>query len=302
MKASLLLVDDEERILRSLTMLFRPLYNVVATTDAHAAIEHVRNQRVHVIVSDQRMPTMRGAELLRRVKELSPNTMRVLLTGYSELDAIVASVNEGEVFRFVSKPWDGAELKRTVEQAAGIASALFEAAATPVAAAAGLALPGEGILVMDDDPATAGLVREAAPPGTVVHAAASIDAAFALLEQHRIGVVISELQVGQEPAAVALKLLKAQHPEVVTVVLTPFQDTQVLIELINQGQIYRYLPKPTRRVALSISLASALRQHRALRGAPALRRAHAVEQARAGDAAGLAGRVLGYLARLRVAG
>ena len=105
-KPTLLLIDDEERILRSLAMLFRGSYQVHATVDPHEAIALVERERVHVVVSDQRMPVMRGADLLREVRSRSPNSMRILLTGYSELDAVVSSVNEGEIFRFVQKPWD----------------------------------------------------------------------------------------------------------------------------------------------------------------------------------------------------
>ena len=137
-KPSLLLVDDEERILRSLAMLFRGQYLLHTTTDARQALEIVARQQIHVVVSDQKMPVMRGADLLREVKERSPNTMRILLTGYSELDAIIASVNEGEIFRYVNKPWDAAELRTTVDQAAQIAYALYSAAPSepaPVTAA-----------------------------------------------------------------------------------------------------------------------------------------------------------------------
>lgn len=294
-RPNLLLVDDEERILRSLALLFRPRYNVTATVDAFAAIEHVRGQPVHVVVSDQRMPQMRGADLLRQVREISPNTMRLLLTGYSELDAVVASVNEGEVFRFIHKPWDAAALRGTVDEAAGIAQALFTApAATPGPTAA-----GDGVLVVDDDPSVFDTVKAIVEPGTPVHAAATLDQAFATLERHAIGVVISEMFVSREPAALALKLLKARHPEVVTIVLTPFQDTRLFVELINEGQVYRFLPKPVRRGPLGMNIASALRQHRILRATPQRRLAHAVQAARATEDAGLAGRVLGYLARLR---
>src|SRR5690606_36524155 len=95
------------------------------------------------------------------------------------------------------------------------------------------------------------------------------------------------------------KLLKAQHPEVVAIVLTPFQDVAVFIGLINQGQVYRLLPKPLRRGAFSMSIASALRQHRALRTAPKLREAHKVEQLRAPEEVSVAGRVMGFLSRIR---
>lgn len=306
-KPKLVLVDDEERILRSLAMLFRADYNVFATTDANLALEHIRQNPTHVIVSDQRMPVMRGADLLRHVRESSPNTMRLLLTGYSELDAIVASINEGEVFRFINKPWDGQELKDTVRQAAEIASHLFSARPTVVPPVVTLTENGqfiaprshEGLLVIDDDADVVKAIREIVGESQPVHWATSLDEAFKFLEMYSIGVVISDLFVNKEPVALMLKMLKQQHPEVVTLVLTPFQDTTVLVGLINQGQVFRVLPKPIRRGPLGMSIASSLRHHRHLLKAPALRKTHAVERIRQPGDANLAIRVMSYLSRLR---
>lgn len=306
-KPDLVLVDDEERILRSLAMLFRAHYNVYTTTDARDALQYIRDHRVHVIVSDQRMPIMRGADLLREVRNVSPNTMRLLLTGYSELEAIVASVNEGEVFRFINKPWDASDLKQTVNQAAEISFNLFNSypqalAPTDVMTETGsfvAAASTEGILVIDDDAEVVKAVREIVGPAQAVHWASSLDQAFALLAEHDIGVVISELFVQREPIALALKMLKAQHPEVVSIVMTPFQDTTVLIGLINQGQVFRFLPKPIRRGPLGMNIASALRHHRALKSAPALRAVHNVEPLRQIEDSTVATRVMGFLGRLR---
>lgn len=307
-KPNLVLVDDEERILRSLAMLFRPHYNLFTTTDARIALEHIRNQQTHVIVSDQRMPIMRGADLLREVKDVSPNTMRLLLTGYSELEAVVASVNEGEVFRFINKPWDASELKATVDQAAEIALHLFSSkpsVAPPVTTFTETGnfiapLPSEGILVIDDDSEVTKAVQEIVGPLQPVYWASNLEQAFEMLSEFNIGVVISELFVRKEPIALALKMLKAQHPEVVTIVMTPFQDTTILIGLINQGQVYRFLPKPIRRGPLGMNIASALRHHRSLKSSPQLLSAHRVESVRnLADDNGMATRVIGFLGRLR---
>lgn len=317
-KPTLLLIDDEERILRSLAMLFRGDYRLHATTDPHEALAIVAREPVHVIVSDQRMPVMRGAELLRQVREKSPNTMRLLLTGYSELEAVVASVNEGEIFRFINKPWDAAELRDTVRQAADISRALM--AAGPVAppqplftetgsfvAPVAMALPGkqpapgETLLVIDDDAEVVQAVQEIVGPSMSVLWAQTLDAAMAAIEQHDIAVIVSELVVKRETVTPLLKLLKAQHPEVVTLVLTPFQDVSVFIGLINQGQVYRLLPKPVRRGPLGMNIASALRHHRALRDAPKLRAAYQVEKMRQPEEASgsVANRVMGLLSRIR---
>jgi len=301
-KPLVLLIDDEERILRSLAMLLRPYFRIIATTDPAEALAAVSRERVHVIVSDQKMPLMRGAELLREVRQRSPETMRILLTGYSELDAIMASVNEGEIFRYVNKPWDGAELRATVEQAAAIALASeglrdsFAATETP---SAPQAPTNAGILVLDDDRAVFDAVREIVGNGAAVVHATSLEGAFAALERDRIGIIVSELGVGGEDLAPALKLLKAQHPEVVTIVLTPFADTSVLIDLINEGQIFRVLPKPVRRGPLSMSIASAQRQQRVLSASPQLRQRHQVAPMRRPEETRVASRVMGLLGRLR---
>jgi serine/threonine-protein kinase len=231
--------------------------------------------------------------------------MRLLLTGYSELDAVVASVNEGEIFRFINKPWDAQELKNTVQQAADISAQLFGAGTqvppAPLQTETGsfVAPSNEGILVLDDDEEIARSIGDIVGASQAVHWARSVDEALSLLSVHDIGVVVSELVVGAESVTALLKLLKAQHPEVVTLVLTPFQDVTVFIGLINQGQVYRLLPKPLRRGPLSMSLASALRHHRMLKNSPGLIRTQAVETLRAPEELGVATRLMGVLGRIR---
>lgn len=300
-KRSLLLVDDEERILRSLSMLLRGPYEVLATSDPSEALGIVGQRLVHVVLSDQKMPRMRGVDLLRQVREVSPNTMRLLLTGYSELDSIVASVNEGEIFRFISKPWDTQELRATVAQAADIAAELFASGAPPAAAddAGILAQGAEGILVVDDDAEVIHAVREIIAGTRPVYGAQSLEQAFERLSRYRVGVVVSELTLGRQNISVMLKLLKSEYPEIVTIVMTSFQDTGVLIGLINQGQVFRFLPKPVRRGPLGMNLNSALRHHELLKASPIRRAAHGVEKPREPDDLSLSQRLLGVLNRFR---
>ena len=315
-KPCLLLVDDEERILRSLAMLFRGQYELRTTTDAHEALRIVERETVHVIVSDQKMPIMRGADLLRQIKEKSPSTMRLLLTGYSELDAVVASVNEGEIFRFINKPWDAQELRATVAQAADIALASFAAPpeaintfinVQPFAPGNTQPIPAfapapasEQILVVDDDPEIARVIQEIAGPQQPVLWARSIDEAFARIAQDNIGVVIAEIEVGGERFTGALKALKRQYPEIVSMVITPFNDASTLIGLINEGQIYRLIPKPIRRGPLTMNIASALKHRLTLKTAPrAITQRYAVQTVKTEEDLGIASRVMGLLSRLR---
>ena len=109
----ILLVDDETRILRALKALFRDC-GVAVTTDAVNAAKIARAHDVDVVICDQRMPAMTGVEVLRELRTLHPRAIRLLLTGYSDLKAVLGSVNEGEVWRFVNKPWNNAELRALV--------------------------------------------------------------------------------------------------------------------------------------------------------------------------------------------
>ena len=122
-KPTLLFVDDEERIVNLLRTMFRSEYQVLTATSGKEALEILAKHRVEVLVSDQRMPGMLGVELLAEARKRSPATMRILLTGYSDLAAIVGSVNDGEVFRFINKPWNHEEIKTIIRAAAEAALA-----------------------------------------------------------------------------------------------------------------------------------------------------------------------------------
>ena len=120
-KPSLLFVDDERAILTALRVVFRSGYDVTVTTDGFEAIEFLKVRKFHVIVSDQRMPGITGVEVLREARDLSPDTVRILLTGHSDTDAIVGAINDVEVHRFLQKPWDNKRLKRVVDEAIALA-------------------------------------------------------------------------------------------------------------------------------------------------------------------------------------
>lgn len=296
-RATVLFIDDEERILRSVGMLFRAEYRVLTTTDPEEALRILAQERVDVIVSDQRMPAMRGVELLRQAREISPASMRLLLTGYSELEAVVRSVNEGEIFRFIHKPWHPQALKDTVRTAAEIARDQRVAEASQQASSVQpIASTEGGIMVLDADPRTSALVRSAMDNAVPVWAAENLDAALDILAARPVRVLVSEVEVDGEDISAILKAVKREVPDLVTLVATSFQDTNVLIELINQGQIFRFLPKPLRRGMLALSLRSAGAQAQRLRDMPLLRRRYAPEQTTPAKPAARAG---AFLARLR---
>ncbi|MBQ0958638.1 EAL domain-containing protein [Ideonella sp. 4Y11] len=115
---TLLLVDDEENILSSLRRLFRrDGYKLLTATSGEQALALLATTEVDVIVSDQRMPGMAGVDFLRRAKELWPDTIRMTLSGFTDLQTIIDAVNEGAVFKFLTKPWDDDRLREHVAQA-----------------------------------------------------------------------------------------------------------------------------------------------------------------------------------------
>lgn len=115
-----LFVDDEQRVLNSMRIMFRRRFETYFASDGPSALEIVRHNDIDVVVADHRMPQMTGVEVLTAVRALSPRTVRILLTGYADLDAIEGSINEGEVFRFLTKPCAPAQLRATLDLAAEV--------------------------------------------------------------------------------------------------------------------------------------------------------------------------------------
>lgn len=307
-KPTVLLVDDEERVLRSLSLLFRPHFQVLTTTNGYEAERLVRERRVHVIVSDQRMPIMEGIEVLRRVRRASPHTQRLLLTGYADLQAVIDSINDGEVFRYLNKPWQMHEMLHAVRRAADIALSLEATeAASEEEPAAGAPVgdepePEPAVLVLDEDPETLALLRTVVAPGQALHHRTDLDQAFALLaDQEDIGILVCDVRLGGADISAAIQALKRAHPALLTILVSPVRDVEILGRLINRGQIYRFLPKPVRRAMLKMSLEAAARRHRLLRHHPEARAASAPDPAPERDP-GLSRRLFGYLERLRQRG
>lgn len=261
----ILFVDDEERILRSLAMQFRREYQVLTESDPRRALERLKSENVQIIVSDQRMPQMSGAELLAQARVIAPDTLRILLTGYSDLDAAVEALNSGGIFRYLTKPWDQQEMAFTLRQAAQIAARQLQVpkalTATPPAAL--------NVLLLDDDAPTLGVVAEfCTAGGHRLLRAASLIEAVALLNSQPIDLLVSDMQLAGEDTAPLLKSLAQAHPRLLSLVVTPFSDTQALLKLINEAQIFRYLPKPIRRGLFDKGLQAAAEQAQLWRAQP----------------------------------
>jgi response regulator RpfG family c-di-GMP phosphodiesterase len=116
--ATLLFVDDEPGILSSLRRLFRPHgYRILVAESGALGLAELEKTPVDLVISDMRMPEMDGATFLKAVRQRWPDTVRILLTGYADVTSTVAAINDGEIYRYVSKPWDDTEIVNTVREA-----------------------------------------------------------------------------------------------------------------------------------------------------------------------------------------
>ena len=114
----ILIVDDEEAILETMTFTFMDLYDVLTTSDPKEALSILEeNDPVAVVITDQRMPGMTGVELLKQVYERHPETVRIILTGFADTDATIQAINDGHIYGYINKPWEPDELKTIVRHA-----------------------------------------------------------------------------------------------------------------------------------------------------------------------------------------
>jgi signal transduction histidine kinase len=114
---TLLVVDDEPDVVQSVQDLLRRQFRVLGATRADEGLRLLREQEVHVVMSDQRMPGTSGVEFLARVRAEQPDVVRLLFTGYADLKAVIDAINEGHVYRYITKPWDPEELQAVLRQA-----------------------------------------------------------------------------------------------------------------------------------------------------------------------------------------
>lgn len=291
-------VDDEERILRSLALQFRRDYEVLVESDPRRALERLRSEPVQIVVSDQRMPHMSGAELLAQASEIQPQALRILLTGYSDLDAAIEALNSGGIFRYLTKPWDPQELANTLRQAAELAPRDPQVPGAPVVRA--LATARLNLLVLDDDAQTQECVETfCSSGGHRLLRAATLEQALQVLNEQQVDLLVSDLRLAGSDTAPLLKSLAQAHPRLLSLVVTPFRDTQALLALINEAQIFRYLPKPVRKGMFDKALQAAAEQAQLYRAQPRQPIGRLAEAPREAPERERVGSLLGMLGRLR---
>jgi DNA-binding NtrC family response regulator len=117
MRYKILVVDDEPENLRVIERIFRKEYEILTANSGDEALHILEQHDVALLITDQRMPAMTGIELLKRTAALRPHMVRILLTGYTDIEALVEAINCGHVYKYVAKPWSGDDLRLTINRA-----------------------------------------------------------------------------------------------------------------------------------------------------------------------------------------
>lgn len=124
----IMVVDDEPNILKTIARRLsrNAEWEVETYTDPLEALRRAQTTNFELFISDYRMPQMSGVELLKQVKLLQPESMRIILSGHSDMEAVLSAINEAEIYRFIQKPWDNNELEHTISQALAFHQILVE--------------------------------------------------------------------------------------------------------------------------------------------------------------------------------
>ncbi len=292
MPSRILFVDDEPNVLLSLTELFRDERPYTAQR-AKDALEILRKHpEIDVIVTDQRMPTMTGVEFLREAKKINPIAIRILLTGYSDLHEVLGSVNTGEVYRYILKPWDVDKLRSTIKLALELAQRtrlIMPKNAQPTAIGASITAPQhtsanntatastrsfipekQPILVIDNNQSHLSSLRELFAENYVVSISSSAQSAIEILKRSPMAAIITELSLPDTDPVKFLSEVKSFNPNTPIIVLSSMKDSSIAIQLINQVQIFRYLVRPLRRDTLESTVQTAVELYKAYTATPGL--------------------------------
>ncbi|MCS7013657.1 MAG: response regulator [Chloroherpetonaceae bacterium] len=261
----ILFVDDEPMVLDTISLVFRGWHFKTAVGAEHA-LKLLAEEKFAVVVSDQRMPGMTGTELLRKVKELSPDTIRVVLTGYSDLDSIIEAINSGEVWRFINKPWDNEKLKGTVKAAVDLYEVNQMLRAQQHAAQAKSTSPDGSHTVLFIDKVLTHLksYESLFADRFNVRTSETLQDALKILESEPVAVVACDSTLASEEGAEFLAVAKHRFPALVTIFMSDSKDANEAIRLINEGQIFRYLVKPFPRQALIEAVEQGIKKHQEL--------------------------------------
>lgn len=256
-KINILCVDDEQLILNALTALLRLRYNVITTTNAREAVEILKSTDISVVISDQRMPEMLGTDFLKIAKKVSPHTTRILLTGFSDLGAIISTVNDSEVYRFLTKPWSNAEVLSIVRDAVEVSKVLKETNATIepkkdlfdttlLNAEVGQHWGDSYIIYKSTVSSSEFDIATETPDSVKVLTARTNAEVLKLLTDYPVKLIVTYSPFSNEDDIELLKYLKRELPELLSIGLVRHADYEDIITLINEAKLYRYVVMPSK--------------------------------------------------------
>lgn len=280
MKPTILFVDDEPKVLATLRRMFMRDCNVLVAEEGKLALRLLAQHKVDVLVCDQRMPEMAGIEVLRAAREISPRTVRIVLTGYADLDAAIRAMNEGEVYKYVSKPWSNEELLVTVLGAAKKAqSADAEVHSEEIPEDQSIRITDCGLLILDKDRDLVNSIMFGLGDQASTFTADTPDNALQIMRAQDIGVLIADSDMGGEETTNAIFKIKKLYPDLVVMIVTFRSDIVHVMELINSGQIFRFIPKPTNFNILEPNIRAAVQAYFRTPAGKVLREKRRLEEA-----------------------
>lgn len=279
-KSHVLIVDDEPLVLSSLRNLLEFDYIVHAAENGKDALNILAQYPIKVIMSDQRMPEMMGHEVLREAKRISPATIRILLTGYSDLESIINSVNAGEIFRYINKPWKSEMILSVFKLGVQIYDRLTQLSPAHVNQTPPAPSPApkvhieveeksHSVLFVGYEDADIKNLVEQIEQGYAIYKTHSVDEALAQIARKPVSVIVSNVNFGRDDALDFLNAVKSEYPEVVTVILTEVADANLAIRSINELNVFRYLVKPVSGDVFKQIIDNAVSRNQAYKEQPA---------------------------------
>lgn len=275
-KTSLLFVSDEELVGDIVKQTFQLSHEVFIATSGSEALKILAVHDIQVIISALQLPGISGLELLSTVRQRSPATVKILLVEASEFPAMTPSAIDIGIFRLITQPLNREELKSAVREASELAVQMHEKALTaksallndsprrPLEAEVPAAvLPG--LLVLVGSTIDRLEIMQMFADDYRVHGADDVAGALNAIDQHDVGVLICETHVCNKSTGPFLRVLKLNYPAIQTVMLTSSYDKEMVIKMIHQVQIFRFVMKPVTRPRLfRFAVSAAMKEHRTL--------------------------------------
>jgi DNA-binding NtrC family response regulator len=270
----ILLVDDEPLVLSAMRDLLEVDYVVHIAESGQKALEILSKYPIKVLISDERMPQMRGHQLLKRAKQASPNTIRILLTGYADLESVMNSVNAGEIFRYLNKPCRNDALLNVVRLGVQIydrLTSLKPPASISVSkdeVKPDLTPPKYDALFVGFTPDEIARLQLRLSKHYTIRTARTVIDALNLIGDTPPAVIVSELKLDDYEGLDFLQTVLTENPQLIIIVLTETIDVGLITEAVNELNVFRYLPKSATQEEIERALMDAAARSTIYRAQP----------------------------------